>query len=270
MNFSRFLTRQRRRLFALINRFGLNRIVHKNDVFLVSHPRAGSTWLSFMLACLLYPKKRKDINLMNLNSYVPDINYLYFGVKLGNIDDILPKPGGRPRVIFVHATYNPVFPKVIYLVRNSVDSLVSYWHLKKLLDPESKKSLKKFIRKQKVWPANWDKHVESWLKLEGDKNFKLIKYEDLSAHPETVIQNLAKFLDIKVSKKDIAEIVSLSRFERMKRLEKKHGVKGLKLTGNSPFIRKGEVDSGKKELGKKDVEYIKKRFEKTMKKLGYL
>jgi len=215
----KILPRQKKWILSRLNRIGIKNAIRKDDVFLVSYPRSGSTWLSFMLACLIYPKEKGKITLKNLRDYIPDINYLYLGAKRGSIEKIIPSDLEKPRIIFVHALYNSLFPKVIYLVRDPRDVIVSFWHLKKNLNLLHNTSLKKFIRKKKTWSSNWDEHVESWL-INRHENIKFINYEDLIKNPEEVLKNISVFAGIKATKKQIKEAISLTSFQRMRKLEK--------------------------------------------------
>ncbi|MEL6581985.1 MAG: hypothetical protein AAFQ14_19735, partial [Cyanobacteria bacterium J06621_12] len=45
--------------------------VFPDDLFLVSHPKSGNTWIRFLICNLIYPEL--DITFTNINNMIPDI-----------------------------------------------------------------------------------------------------------------------------------------------------------------------------------------------------
>ena len=94
-----------------------------DDIFLVSYPKSGNTWVRFLLANLL---KEGDelIDFKSAIKYVPEI-----GIHNDELVNLK-----RPRIIKSHELYNAKYPKVVYIVRDPRDVYVSYFHyLKKKL-----------------------------------------------------------------------------------------------------------------------------------------
>ena len=42
-----------------------------DDIFIVSYPKSGNTWLRFLVANIVFPDR--EINLSNIESTIPDI-----------------------------------------------------------------------------------------------------------------------------------------------------------------------------------------------------
>src|SRR5271154_483438 len=75
-----------------------------DDVFLVSYPKSGNTWIRFLLANLIFPEQ--PATFANIHRLVPD------PTDSAKRDfDRLP----RPRIIKSHDCYDPRYPRVIYV-----------------------------------------------------------------------------------------------------------------------------------------------------------
>ena len=105
--------------FGLINKGAfLHQIkqIYHDDIFIVSYPKSGNTWLRFIIA---YIKQgmQYDISFKYLEKIIPDI---YTSKEV--IDS--QKTG---RIIKSHNTYFDYYNKTIYIHRDYRDVLVSYY-----------------------------------------------------------------------------------------------------------------------------------------------
>src|SRR5271169_1782765 len=92
-------------------------IVDKDDTFLVSYPKSGNTWVRMLIANFLSPDKPADFR--DMNRLVPDP-----GAQTKRHFAKMP----RPRVIKSHSVFDPRFPRVIYIVRDPRDVVISEYH----------------------------------------------------------------------------------------------------------------------------------------------
>ena len=90
--------------------------VHDADVFIVSYPRSGNTWMRFLLANLLAPQE--TITFRNIENFVPDLH------KSAAVLDNWP---GRRYIKSHHRCYDR-YPRFLYLYRDGRDAVVSYHH----------------------------------------------------------------------------------------------------------------------------------------------
>src|SRR5881227_2930975 len=79
--------------------------VYPDDVFLVSYPRSGNTWIRFLIGNLIYPND--PVTFANLEQRIPSI-YTYPNHVLRRL----------PRVLKSHEVFDPRYPRVIYIVRD--------------------------------------------------------------------------------------------------------------------------------------------------------
>ena len=107
--------------------------VLKNDIFLVSYPKSGNTWLRFLIGNVLF----EDFNFKNMEELIPDI-YVNNNSKL--------KKFTSPRILKSHEYFDPRYSKVIYIVRDPRSVFVSYFEYRKKMNKFKKDaSYKDFI-----------------------------------------------------------------------------------------------------------------------------
>jgi len=227
------------------------------DVFLVSYPRSGNTWVRFLIANLLKPEG-VEIDFHNVQEYVPEIN------RNNEIIEALPSP----RVIKSHALYKPSFPKVIYLVRDGRDVYVSYYYYRlKQLDEGI--TFSQYLRRKDHFPSLWKEHVESWLKWDQPQpNMLLVRYEDLLSKPEAELRKIVKFIGVDKTDDVISHAVEVSRFDKMREIDQTKGRK-YNLTGTKDFVRKGKAGTWQDEFSQEDIVYFKENTGDLLIRLGY-
>jgi hypothetical protein len=238
-----------------------------DDIFIVSYPKSGNTWLRFLIGNLLF--QDEPITFSNIERKVPDI-YQNNNRKLLKIS--------RPRILKSHEYFDPRYQKVIYIVRDPRDIAVSYYHhcLKFGIITEEQnidRFLNQFIRGEIDNFGSWKKNVGSWLGArKGDPDFLLLRYEDIMDATVDILKTIAIHLGINFKNESIVRAVELSSFDRMKKLEKRQASewKPIKNSNkNLSFVRKAQCGGWKKELPRKESEKIEKVWKALMLKLGY-
>jgi hypothetical protein len=96
---------------------GRNLAVFPDETFLVSYPRSGNICTRFLVANLVYPEKRPDFS--NLNALVPDPEALSKR-SLSRLS--------RPRILKSHQYFDPRYQRVICIVRDPRDVVLSTYH----------------------------------------------------------------------------------------------------------------------------------------------
>ncbi len=246
--------------------------LRSRDVFIVSYPKSGTTWVRFLLASILYEKSLPEVpeiplNINDTQKYAPDINYEYFEARMKSLRAYKHLPD--PRIFSVHAYYDPQFPKVIYLVRDPQDVMVSYYYYHRRIHADFNMSIDKFIINNKMRPGDWGVHVAGWLAHAESDRLLWVRYEDLKSDSHYWFRKIVDFCGLDVSEEELIRALENSSFENMRRQEDSFGYSKAKGDLSIPFMRQGKVGSGRDELNQELVEIIQKRYSELMSRLGY-
>jgi len=255
---------------------GRNVTVFPDDVFITSFPRSGNTWIRFLIGNLLRPDDPLTFN--NLESRIPEI--------YSNSDQAL-KHLIRPRILKSHEAFEPRYPHVIYVVRDPRDVAVSKYHynIATGVHPAGypiERFITRFIAGEfdKCW-GTWAEHVISWLSVQANPGFLLVRYEDLQEKPLVELQRIASFLQrcsflhIDPSRQTLERTIELSTPERMRSLERQQGRRWLRLRKEREIkgyvaVREGTSGSWKSLLPPACVAQIESTWGIVMRQLSYL
>ena len=242
--------------------------VYPDDTFLVSFPRSGNTWTRFLVCNLINPDD--PVNFAQLESRIPEIY---------DVTDRDLRAFPRPRIIKSHECFDPRYKKIVYIVRDPRDVLISYYEfqLKRRVISEEL-SLEDFVPRfieSEIEPktGSWRDHVVSWTATRGgQKNFLLLRYEDMLADTQKESTKIAAFLGLDSSPERIARAVALSSADRMRKLEKEQSrqwKETKKTRQDKPFVRKASSGGWKSMLSERSVAQLESAWGEVMRSAGY-
>lgn len=231
--------------------------VYPDDVFIVSYPKSGNTWIRFLIANLL-KHQNEEIDFYTVNRYVPEV---------GRHEEIIAGLK-RPRIMKSHAAYVREYPRVIYVVRDGRDVYVSYYfHRLKHLPPGT--TFKEFLKRRDHFPCLWGKHVTSWLfRKPRSSKILIVRYEDLVRDCLEQLRGIADFIGLQVDEDQLRYAVEASSFENMRRLEFEKG-RPYKKEGPEVFMRRGQPRNWREFFGPEEKAFFKSREGYVLVKLGY-
>ena len=238
-----------------------------SDIFLVSFPKSGNTWLRFLLANVLkvHYEIELDVNFFTIHEIIPDIyisRYLDSAGPFGRTD--------IPRIIKSHSSYNPYYFRVILLVRDPRDALISYYHYARergTISPDY--TLSQFIRSSKYGVSAWNEHTESWyLTLKQGQIVQIFLYEDLLKDPKAQLYRIMNLMGLTVEDAKLSEAAQLSSKEKMRESENTHRSTYLIKNKERSFVRKGIAQAGK-DLSEEDRKYVEDSTRKIAQMMGY-
>ncbi len=215
----------------------LPKVSYSDDVFLVSFPKSGNTWVRFLLGNIL---TGNQCHFGNVDKIVPEV--------FRNRDECDSLP--RPRIMKSHLPYTAQMNRVIYVVRDGRDVAVSYYfHLLK------KKKLKKSVSFDKYLSSfnrgllnprfgSWSGHVLSWLD-HWSADSLLITYENLKNDTDGEFAKILDFIGLKKTYGEISAAIAASDFNKMKALEQEQSHLYHDFVGTDvsiPFMRAGRTE----------------------------
>lgn len=242
------------------------------DIFLVSYPKSGSTYLRFLIANAIkaHFEIEREVNLFSIQDIIPWITD----------HDLSPLgPFGMaslPRIIKSHFAYNKKYRRVILLVRDPRDIFVSYFHHTRkyrLLNNEhipENWSISDFIRDPMYAPELWAAHTQSWYRCRQnlDTNVQLLRYETLLSNPEEELHKVMTLIGINLSESSLKCAVGASSRDRMKRMEKLSSSTYTLQNQKTEFVR--SVGAARKEsLSLSDKAYIEGKTRETAQIIDY-
>lgn len=208
------------------------------DRYIVAHPRSGSTWLRTIFSNLVYPERPSDPDVYN--TYMPS-------VALRRLPLIW--RSASPRLMVSHAGYIPGLPRVVLLVRDGRDAIVSTYHY--LVTRRKRDRVQDFAAffsryMLGAYGPVWHKDVLHWLtcgQQELKENLLVVRFEDMKADPSGVVSQIATFLDIAHTSAELEKAIHGASIETMRVIEQQRITKDKVAvdTKDASFYRGGKT-----------------------------
>ncbi|XP_038058380.1 sulfotransferase 1A1-like [Patiria miniata] len=208
--------------------------VWEDDVWVTTYPKSGSHWVMEIVNLILADGNEQTIDRSQQS--VP-AEFDFTEANLGSGPGPRPKPVPQykemltwkaPRVIMTHVT-EELMPaqiyqgkgKVIFVIRNPKDAIVSKWHFSRA---------KGFGPRYEDWDTflqeylsgagtygTWFSYVSGfWKKHRHDKNFLFLMYEDMKKDLKGAVVQIADFLGKPLSEDTLNRVVDFSSVKSMK------------------------------------------------------
>ena len=259
------IARPRKAIRRTVGRARFMRSVRASDTFVVTFPKSGTTWVSYLLALVRADRATGDRCELSLNDsilWVPGVNDEYF--RGGRLPD---EPHLQdPRVFRVHAPYDAGLPRVVYIVRDPRDAMVSYYYHNRRGKAEFDTSIDEYVEGNATWPCDWGEHAGGWSAQADRENVLLMRYEDLKARTFESFRTILDFCRLELTDDELVDYIERSSFEKMQRAEEPVGVRSAR---DIRFIRKGVAGDWRSELSPESAQLIVRRYEGLMASLGY-
>lgn len=223
---------------------------NENDFIIVSYPKAGSTWLRFLLANLFNFKTKtyEEVDFHSIHNIIPDLDQ---PVNHSDFDDL-------PSIYSTHNPYKSNFKNCILLLRNPEDLLFSYYNY---LNGEHHKEMgmEEIVKSPTLGIQALVAHTNSFVK--NCDNLIIVTYEMIHEDPIGVMQKLMRFVNLDITDAELSKAIELSSFKSMRSAEDRKGRKFVQ--SGFKFTRSGKVGEGGENISEELKQYISKEIEKS-------
>ncbi len=233
------------------------------DARIVSHPKCGRTWVRIMLLKYLEligagdaSQPFHDKTLVQL----PRGRVVKFDHHQSNL---FPIPYRAGQLSFDKPTSPRAGKRVVLLVRDPRDVVVSFWYMLHHATGVYRNDLSSFIRDDLLGIPKIVAFMNLWIDHAGDmKDFFLISYEQITRSPLHRFRELLEFIGSTVDSEALKTAVAETSFEKMKRMEREGKIRepwmltGAKDSDRSMKVRRGKVGGYLEELTAKDIRYL--------------
>jgi Sulfotransferase domain len=246
-----------------------NLAVYPDDTFIVSYPRSGNTWTRFLIANLVFSSEK--VTFTNIERLVPDTS---------SQSNRALKRTPRPRIIKSHTYFDPRYPRVLYIVRDPRDLVLSYYNFSRKYrqvadDYPLANYVDDFVDGNLIsadW-GTWAENVASWIYTrKNQSNFLLMRYEDMKIDTEHELRRIAAFLGVEVTPQRLQKAIEASSAERMREMEKKQSdqwVATRKHRKDIPFVGAAEMGRWQSALPPDLAVKIESKWGTLLSTLGY-
>lgn len=251
-----------------------NKTIHEtNDVFLISFPKCGRTWLKVMMTKALASHFGiEDVNTLNL----PRMSRICPGIpKIRDSHEDSPHWKTPAQLSTTKEQFKG--KKVIFLIRDIRDLVVSNYFQMSRRENGYSGDLSSFLHEQigsvdtmiayyNIWYANRD--IPS--------GFLLVRYEDLHSCPQRELGKILSFIGIdNVSDEVINEAVQYASFGNMRRMEAENSFGSSAMRPGNPTdtesykTRKGKVGGYIEYLSHEEIEILNQKISQLPEAFGY-
>lgn len=232
--------------------------IEPNDIVIAGYPKSGNTWFQNLVAGVAFgvrPELAPDTLVQEL---VPDVHFKTYYRRLRS-----------PMFFKSHNLPRPDYRRVVYLLRDGRDVMVSYYHHRRALDGPDVDFSQLVQTGRDLFPCKWHEHVEAWLTNPYDAEMITIRYEDLQADAKGEMLRLCEFASLNCPEAVLGDVVQGARFESLRRKEIQDGPVNPRWPRDNPFVRRGKIGSHVDEMPPDVLASFMSEAEPVLRRCGY-
>jgi Sulfotransferase domain len=232
-----------------------------DDIFIIGYPRSGHTWFQVLVTGVVYGVDPRFGPLDLVNHLVPDVHFSKYFRRY------------TPSMCFKsHDLPRPDYRKVVYLLRDGRDVMVSYRHYQEAIAGTVFDFLAFVSPETPLYPCHWAQHVDAWLQNPHNAQMLVIKYEDLLGDPVNELKRFCEFADVSREPGYVAAIVEAASFRNLHGIEARTGFGWPvpQFPRDKFFFRRGEAGSYKDEMPPEVLQRFLEHSGDTLRRCGYI
>lgn len=236
------------------------------DVYIISYPKCGRTWLRLMIGKAIQQHflLDADTDLIEI-SQLSKINPMIPKIKVSHDD----KPHFKTPIQLEKDKSQFQHKRIVFLTRDPRDVIVSYYfHVTRRFQIETT-SISDFIRQDIGGINTLIFYYNIWAESQSQiDHFLRVRYEDLHANPQAELRRVLSFIGLpEISPQVITQAVQYAAFDNMRKLEESNAFSSPKLQPGqmgeytSYKTRKGKIGSYFDHLTDSDIEYLNQKID---------
>ncbi|XP_067323086.1 amine sulfotransferase-like isoform X2 [Anolis sagrei] len=249
--------------------------IRDSDVFIASYMKSGTIWTQHILSMIYHEGHRNGTESMDLLDRAPFLEYKVRKIDYANCPS--------PRLFTTHMNSQFVpkglsngRTKVIYVMRNPKDVLVSYYHFSKVsVHLEEIEDFNMFMERflaGKIVGDLWLDHIEGWYAQKDNFNILFLVYEEMKKDLRSAILKICNFLGKNLNEELVDDIMAKASFDRM-RVDPRTNTENLPSDvldhSKGHFFRKGTIGDWKNTMTVAQNERFDSVFKERMEKLPF-
>ncbi|XP_040169785.1 luciferin sulfotransferase-like [Anopheles arabiensis] len=237
--------------------------VYPDDVWVLSYPKSGTTWIQEMAWLICNDLNFEAARAKKISARFP---FLEIGLQSAalhfSFKDVKDMP--RPRFIKSHLPvsmlpkrYWEVKPKTIHIRRNPKSVAVSYFYHSQGIHYRGSMDtfLRSFVREHQFY-SPYHAHVIEYHELRDCDNILHVSFEEMKRYLPSVVRKVCQFFGKSYSKAELELLYQHVSFKSMRDNPAVNFENPKGPTKGEPFMRKGEADGWKKELTPEQIHML--------------
>lgn len=229
------------------------------DIFIAGYPKSGNTWLQNLVTGIYFgvdPDLAPDTLIQEL---VPDIHFKKYYRRLKT-----------PMFFKTHYLPRPEYKRVVYLIRDGRDVMVSYYHHQMAIRKEPVDFLA-VVHGENLFPGKWHEHVQAWNANPYHADKMVIKYEDLKENPLPELARFCDFARIERNQAFLQHVIDQTQFAKMQAKEREGRISSANKVWppDKPFFRRGVVKSYQDEMPPHVLDAFLQDAGTVLREMGY-
>jgi hypothetical protein len=231
----------------------------EEDVFIVGYPKSGNTWFQNLVAGVVYGVDSRLSPPLLANDLVPDVHATEIYRRYAT-------------PTFFKSHHLPVrsYRRVIYLLRDGRDAMVSYLHFLEAIHNKKLDFQGLVETGLSLSSCKWHEHVQAWDRNPYQADLLVIRYENLVEHPLEELQRFCTFIGLDRDEGHLSAVAEAASFRNLRAKEIRLGMgQPDRWPSNKFFFRRGKVGSYLDEMPQSVLEAFLRDAAPTLEQFGY-